>query len=137
MSDRFAFKITYCTFSTIGYFNLSRSVFSAVCVYMNILALFFVPSKSKSYLQTQIKPFWSFIDSISWLKMPSREGCRVFMGNLPNDVRERDVERWYNFFSFNCDWTLILMIYCLLADFLIVTEGFGTFSSRTANTDFV
>jgi len=28
--------------------------------------------------------------------MPSREGCRVFMGNLPNDVRERDVERFFD-----------------------------------------
>jgi len=27
--------------------------------------------------------------------MPSHEGCRVFLGNLPLDCRERDVERFF------------------------------------------
>uniref|UniRef100_A0A0K2V2F3 Serinearginine protein 55like [Acyrthosiphon pisum] n=1 Tax=Lepeophtheirus salmonis TaxID=72036 RepID=A0A0K2V2F3_LEPSM len=27
--------------------------------------------------------------------MPSREGCRVFLGNLPYSVRERDIERFF------------------------------------------
>ena len=29
-------------------------------------------------------------------KMPSREGCRVFLGNLPSDIRERDIERFFD-----------------------------------------
>ena len=28
--------------------------------------------------------------------MPSREGNRVFLGNLPFDVRERDIERFFD-----------------------------------------
>ncbi len=27
--------------------------------------------------------------------MPSRDGARVFVGNLPHDVRERDIERFF------------------------------------------
>jgi RNA recognition motif-containing protein len=27
--------------------------------------------------------------------MPSREGSRVFLGNLPHDVRERDIEKFF------------------------------------------
>jgi RNA recognition motif-containing protein len=28
--------------------------------------------------------------------MPSREGSRVFLGNLPHDVRERDIEKFFD-----------------------------------------
>jgi RNA recognition motif-containing protein len=29
------------------------------------------------------------------IAMPSREGSRVFLGNLPHDVREKDIERFF------------------------------------------
>ena len=28
--------------------------------------------------------------------MPSRDAARVFVGNLPNDVRERDIEKFFS-----------------------------------------
>ena len=28
--------------------------------------------------------------------MPSREGARVFLGNLPTDIRERDIEKFFD-----------------------------------------